>query len=80
MFRAIKEINVLVQLRSDPLITHEVVLSKVVVWLVRIAPDTSIVGSNPGRPNFFLLHFSLFSCQRNAHKHKTFKYTLSLKM
>ena len=28
----------------------------------------------------FLLQFSLFSCQRNAHKHKTCKFTLSLKM
>ena len=80
MFRAITEKNVLVLLRGDPLIVNEVVLSTVVVWLVRIAPDTLIVGSNPGRPNFFLFHFSLFTCQRNAHKDKTCKFMLSLKM
>ena len=40
MFRAITEINVLVQLRSDPLITQLIVLSTVVLWLVRIALDT----------------------------------------
>ena len=56
MFRAITEISVLVQLHSDPLITPEFVLSK----LVRIAPDTSIVGSNPGRPNFFYYIFLCF--------------------
>ena len=68
MFRAITEINVLVQLRWDPLITQCTFHDSRVVS--QHSPKYVNCGFESWSTQLFLFHFSLFSCQRNAHKHK----------